>query len=396
MYLNCWSMKSFFVRLGLMLPVLALMPMAATAQDKAMDEMAGEASTIECLSLHYQTVSQAVAEATKNARAAPGFRGMFVGVIDAGHEQSFYYGKTINNQTVGAKSIFEIGSISKTFTATLLALLDSRHQIHVSDGSASTAPETKLADVLGQSTSCVLPAARQPITLAELADHHSGLPRKPPDVTHTVNDLWHDLCGSAAADTPRAQYLYSNYAFSVLGHVLAPIYGTTTWREANRKAILEPLKMNDTMPWESLTANQQQSLQGYTRSESFPVANPAGGLYSTPDDMMKFLAFNMADPPSACHLGDAACELRMLLPLLRLARAKGAHGNGSVGLAWQINPASKCSQTNVLWKDGAVTGFHSYIGYEPATKRGVIVLMNYNFQGDSPGKIGNTILTSMP
>ena len=149
----------------------------------------------------------------------------------------FYYGNTIKGTPVGAKSIFAIGSVTKTFTATMVALLDKRHKVHVSDGSSSSQAETKLSDVF---SACTLPQKRQSITLAELADHHSGLPKRPPDTVSTVQKLWNDLCRSAAGDFPKNEFHYSNYAFAVLGHVMVPIYGASSWSNANAEAITGP------------------------------------------------------------------------------------------------------------------------------------------------------------
>src|SRR5262249_25479827 len=99
--------------------------------------------------------------------------------------------------------IFQIGSVTKTFTATLLALLDKRHKVHVRDASSSNQAETKLSDVF---SACTLPPRRQSITLAELADHHSAVPKKPPDTVSTVQKLWNDLCGSAEHDFPKNEF----------------------------------------------------------------------------------------------------------------------------------------------------------------------------------------------
>jgi CubicO group peptidase (beta-lactamase class C family) len=111
----------------------------------------------------------------------------------------------------------------------------------------------------------------------------------------------------------------------------------------------------------------------------FPAGNPAGGLFSTLNDMNKFLSF---------ALGLSNSSLNSLRPAL-FTPLHPAGPNGKVALAWQINPLQGTTHP-VIWKNGAVKGFQSYIGFIPETGNGLVILMN--FHAAKMGSLSSMIL----
>jgi CubicO group peptidase (beta-lactamase class C family) len=185
-----------------------------------------------------------------------------------------YFGKTATGATAhapDAATAFRVASISKTFTATLLALYDRFGDEHVPACPGTDGPQhsTKLQALLDQAAphKYKLPAPRDQITLEDLATHTSGLPRRAGEtVCSTGGDFTATCaparcpagskgkgsCGVKASDcplsAPRRQYVYSNLGFALLGHGLAaavPNQGRT-WAEVVRGQILSPLLMTRT------------------------------------------------------------------------------------------------------------------------------------------------------
>jgi CubicO group peptidase (beta-lactamase class C family) len=123
-----------------------------------------------------------------------------------------------------------------------------------------------------------------------------------------------------------------------------------------------------------LTAPQQTQrlAQGYNKMGNptdspmpgWPGLGGGGQLYSTPDDMMKFLSFNM---------GLTETPLNSVLPDLQKSwRPITGKPRKFQGLGWQIVER----KTRTLWKNGGTPGFRSYIGFCKSKKSGVFVLSN--------------------
>jgi hypothetical protein len=101
------------------------------------------------------------------------------------------------------------------------------------------------------------------------------------------------------------------------------------------------------------------------------------------NDMVKYLAWNM---------GLTNSNLNNLLDTLHAVRDTTTHATSWQGLAWQMNSLGPQSPYKYIAKDGATTGYCSFICFVPETKTGVVVLAN-NFDKSTPfDKIGVEIL----
>ena len=274
---------------------------------------------------------------------------------------------------VDSTTEYEIGSLTKLFTADLLALF-------VRDGLM------KLDDPLQKylPASVHVPAFNgRAITLRDLATHTSGLPRKTGNVPQvrivngvpawgysTAAELFQFLNAYSLTRAPGSQWEYSNLAFALLG-IADEKAGNATYDSLVTNRLAEPLSLHDTRI--VLSAAQKARLaQGYsdTGDAAPPIAISgeslsAGALRSTIQDLAAYLVANI-DP--------GATKLDSVLSLTEQKQAKGSSANGAAGLGWNISaPGTPQEQ---LTKDGSTAGFSSYIAFAKASRTGFAVVCN--------------------
>jgi CubicO group peptidase (beta-lactamase class C family) len=310
---------------------------------------------------------KADALAAKYLASGSGGVGLVIGVIDGDRRMILSYGETVigNGQKPRTNTIFQIGSITKVFTATLLAIYAEKNVVNYSDPLEKYVP-----------TGTKVPSWKErkitKITLFDLATHYSGLPRTvtkkgPTSIGKAYNILENTTLLSRPGDT----WAYSNLGFGFLALAVADAASAPGWVSLVEKDIAKPLNLVDTTV--DLNGAQTQRLaQGYNNAGNaakstmppWPALGGAGQLYSTPDDMMKFLSFNM---------GLTQTPLNSLLPDLHKSwRPVTGQPGRSQGLGWNIIE----TKTRTVWKNGSTPGFRSYIGFSKAKKSGVFVLSN--------------------
>jgi len=297
--------------------------------------------------------------------------GIVVGLLDAtGRRHIIAVG-------VDSTGVFEIGSITKTFTATLLADMVDRGEVRLDDPVAKYLP----------------PSVRVPsrngrqITLLDLATQSSGLPRMPSNLTprdsmnpyadYSVQQMYAFLSSYELPRDVGAQYEYSNLGVGLLGHALALRAGMS-YEELVRRRILAPLGMRQTAI--TLTPSMRARLAPGHDDEGHVVPNwdlptlaGAGALRSTAADMLVYLAASLDS--TAKPLGHALQQTH-----------EGRHAtddpNLNIGLAWHIlsRPAG-----NLVWHNGGTGGYRTFTGFDAARRIGVVVLCNVNSSMDDIG-----------
>jgi CubicO group peptidase (beta-lactamase class C family) len=280
--------------------------------------------------------------------------GITIGVFKRGERRVFAYG------TARPDSIYQIASISKTFTGLLLA------QMAV-DGAVRL--DQPLRELLPAGT--VRPSDSREITLADLATHRSGLPPIPDNVNrnatpnpgagYKVSDLYAFLARRGVSRPANPPFIYSNAGFSVLGQALAAHAGET-YGDLVARQITAPLGMLDTAIVLSPEQNRRL-IQGYSvRHEPRPAWEigalaPAGGIYSTAGDLLPYLEAQLHGSSPAIRLSQ---QLRaQLIPGTR------------IGLAWVFDEA-----TGTYWHNGAISGYTSHALFNPKGEYAVVVLVN--------------------
>jgi D-alanyl-D-alanine-carboxypeptidase/D-alanyl-D-alanine-endopeptidase len=276
------------------------------------------------------------------------------------------YGDAGNGIAIDSDTVFEIGSITKTFTATLLANMVINGEVHLSDPVAELLPDN-----------VTIPSRNgHVITLDELATHTSGLPRQPTNFNSTVpgndyagysTDLLYQFLGNyELTRDPGSESEYSNIGVGLLGQALAA-EAVHTYDDALRTRVLDPLDMPDTSI--ALTSEMEEHIAvGHDDAGAiapyFEMAamSPAGGMRSNITDMLTYAAANLDSDSGPLH------------EAMALARSpRREFDNQQIGLNWLIGtPGSE----EIIWHGGATAGFSSFIGLNEANHTAVVILTN--------------------
>ena len=305
--------------------------------------------------------------------------GIAVGILDPdGRTRVFAYGASGTSRPIDETSVFEIGSITKTFTGTTLADMVGKGEVKLDDPVAKYLP----------STAHVPSRNGREITLVDLATQSSGLPRMPTNFApKDRSNPYADYTEQQAIDfvssytLPRdigAEYEYSNLGMGLLGIALAR-RENTSYENLVRQHVLDPLGMNDTRVVFTPSMRERLALghdeAGQVVSNwDIPGLAGAGALRSTVNDMLKYLKANV-DP--------AHTTLTSAIEMAHLKRHGTGNPNVNLGLAWHITTTPV--GTNITWHNGGTGGYRTFIGFDPARHAGVVVLSNSNTGVDDIG-----------
>jgi D-alanyl-D-alanine-carboxypeptidase/D-alanyl-D-alanine-endopeptidase len=268
------------------------------------------------------------------------------------------------------RTIFEIGSITKVFTATLLADLAQEGLLAHDDPVEPYLPD-----------GVTMPRRGRPITLADLATHTSGLPRLPkgllrvairessnPYASFDPNRFWAAVPLTRPRREPGKKLRYSNYGAGLLGNVLALRAGKS-YEELVEERICRPLGLVDTAI--AIPAEKRDRLaQPHNRRRravphwDLPSLPGAGALRSTVADLLVFLG---------AQLGEAPEPLATSIRTTHDPRAR--RGKLEIGLGWFRLPL-RGAPNRVLWHDGGTGGSFSVAGFVPELVLAAVVFTN--------------------
>ncbi len=307
--------------------------------------------------------------------------GIVIGYVHDGQTEV----KILGNETLNEQTIFEIGSLTKPLTGLLLANLVNKGEVRLED-----------------SINTLLPSESQKpefdaVTLQSLATHTSGLPRLPP----TMNWIWMlrnsadpyaafgetELYEALAKTTPKdigKQSAYSNYGFGLLGFLLVKSQHES-YEQLLKQTILEPLEMTSSyVQTEPSGVTVAPPLTNKGRiGDRWTFQEPmmgAGAVKSNIHDMLIFLNACVNESVLTQDL-DVATQPRFKLS-----------DTDEVGLAWVI---SKQNNQTAIWHNGETGGYASFLGFNPATKQGLVVLSNLTI-GDELTKRSVNFLLHQP
>ncbi len=310
------------------------------------------------------------------------FPGVAIGVVTPGATCTYTFGTAdqASGRRVTATTQFEISSLTKLFTATLLARAVAQGQMSLSSPIQDYLPSGVRAPVA--------PACpTTPITVADLATEHSGLLDEPADYAsarpdYSLKRLYADLGQMRLRHCPGTAFRSSVLGYGLLGDLIAhashaPMGATAlsqggTYGALLRTAITRPLGMTRTR-LEPLGADPYLATAYGTEDAALaPLTDDIGalagaeGLVSSIGNMERFAkaALGRGPAPQAAWL--AATEE----PL-----ASGAHSGYRTGLGWQIGTGS-WYPASFLVADGVSAGMSSYMVLVPSTHLGVVILSN--------------------
>ena len=309
--------------------------------------------------------------------------GISVAWVDADGPVFFSAGKfsADDARAITPDTQFEIGSVTKIFTALLLAESERLGKVSRSD------PAAKYLLPAGDPDQ----AALAKITLLSLTTHTSGLPRLPaniglnpdgnpnPYATYDQAMLIAALRQHGPIAAPGLTVAYSNFGVAVLGQALGAAWGTS-YAAALDTHVLAPLGMKHTtlaMPGEPETA---ELVAGYDRTgkratnRTFQAMAPAGALRSSARELAIFLQ---------AARGGAAGPLGAAFAATTTAQRPADGMGGEIGLGWFLGGESARS---LAWHNGATGGFRSFAGFVPGPDgAGVAVLSNQSASVDAVG-----------
>ncbi|MDI1266070.1 MAG: serine hydrolase [bacterium] len=295
--------------------------------------------------------------------------GLVAAYLDGDRHVVTAYGQSgfAGNRPLDGDTVFEIGSISKVFTAILFCDMVLKGELAADDPAAKYLPASvKMPEFEGA-----------PITLMDLATYTSGLPRMPsnfapkdwanPYIDYTAERLYEYLSGYKLRYKPGEHYEYANLGFGLLGHILE-LRGGRSFEELVVSRICVPLGMDDTRI--TLPESMQTRLARGHNTSLEPVANwdflvlaGAGAMRSTANDLAKFLriCINPAEGPIAAALKMTLSERR------RRANKR------DVSLGWFV---SNRFGDEIVWKSGGTGGYATLVAYSTKSKRNFILLSN--------------------
>lgn len=302
--------------------------------------------------------------------------GVVVGVLQNGQRRIFAYG------AVSKDSIFEIGSVTKSFTGLLLAQLVAQRRVALDEPVRALLPPGTVAKPSGPE-----------ITLDDLASQRSGLPRLPanldvsadpsnPYAAYGPAKLYAYLAQHGLALPQKASYLYSNLGYGLLGFVLARRAGET-YGQLVESEIAGPLHLSDTAV-HLATGQTARLAQGHDAANAavpawtFDALAGAGALRSTAGDLLTFLGAELhpASVGAGTQQGPAA-TLSGAIAMTQQLRAPGPPGM-KVGMGWLYQEKS-----GLYWHNGGTGGSTSFVAFQPAHDRAVVVLYNREDIGSS-------------
>jgi serine-type D-Ala-D-Ala carboxypeptidase/endopeptidase len=327
-----------------------------------------------------EEIKQIMVQVVDEQKRAPG---MAIGIIDGQGTNVYVHGVCERGKTnlIDGDSLFEIGSITKVFTTALLQDMVDRGEVKLEDPISKYLPASVKTPKQGKCE----------ITLLDLAMHTSGLPSMPDNIApkdgddpwadYTVEQMYECLGKTKLNHRIGAEVDYSNFGMGLLGHILALRAGTN-YEALVISRICEPLGMNSTRIF--LTTEMKARLATGHSAVGPPVKNWGslalqgdGALYSSANDMVKFLAANMGRGPEQLCASMAKTQVirKKVTSFLGVIALK-------IGLGWMhlIVPGS-----DLVWHNGGTGGYRSYIGFDAAKKCGVIVLANEENDVDDIG-----------
>jgi beta-lactamase class C len=334
--------------------------------------------------------------------------GMAVGVIDDGKPYVYNYGvaSTQTGKPVTRDTLFELGSISKTFTATLASYAQLDGKLSLSDGT-----ERYLPTLRGR------PFGK--VSLLNLGTHTpGGLPLQVPDDIHNDAQLLQYFYDWQPAHAPGTFRTYSNPGIGTLGLITAKSMGED-FTALMQQRVFPALGMKSTylhVP----AAKMANYAQGYTK-DGAPIRLTGGvisaeayGVKSTAADMLRFVQANMNLIPldsqfqraiTDTHTGyfqagvltqDLIWEQYPYPVELRTLQAGNSTEmvlNGTPST--EIKPPLPPQQNVWINKTGSTNGFGAYVAFVPQKRIGIVMLANRNFPNEARVSAAHQILTAL-
>ena len=315
-----------------------------------------------------------------------------IGFVDPNGTRIVSFGNmsTAHNIPVNENTLFNIGSITKTFTTLLLADMVKQGIVNLNDPIEKYLPASvKVPEFKGHK-----------ITLEDLATHTSGLPEWPSNVwlnnnvgninpNYSATQLYQALSNTKLTRAPGSYVQYSSFGIGLLGHILSLKAGVP-YEQLVKDRILNVLGMNDT----KITLSQNEI------NNRFPIGHmggkeiitptiptilaDSGAFRSTAPDMLKYVSAN---------LGLIQTKLDDAIQLEHLIRHPSIIANPMNyseyrGLGWRVLTNFG---TETITHTGAINGWNAFVGFIPK-QIGIVALCSCDSTDADMGSLGFVLL----
>ncbi len=333
--------------------------------------------------------------------------GMAVAVLWHGQTYLYSFGvaDVASKRPVTPDTIFEVGSLTKTFNGVLSAMALQRGEIQLNDPVSKYWPELR-----GK--------AWQGIQLVHLATYTAGgLPLQFPDEVHDDASMRAFYRNWQPKFAPGKQRVYANTSIGLFGH-LALQSSKLSYGEALQQQLLTPLKLDHTYTQVPQSAMAHYAF-GYdegnaVRSGRGMLSDEAGGMKSTVRDLARWVEVQL----NPSQVNDATLSKALTLAQQRYASA----GQMYQGLGWEmldypvtldnlkamtdpgfvggakaqlIQPAGPAKASSWVHKTGATGGFATYVAMIPSEQAGIVILANKRYPNALRVTLAHQVLTGL-
>jgi serine-type D-Ala-D-Ala carboxypeptidase/endopeptidase len=319
-------------------------------------------------------LSRDLEQALKSGALAPATSaGLTIGIVQHGERRVFAFG------SAKPDSIYEIGSITKTFTGLIFAQMVEQGSVKIDEPVRQLLPVGTVAKPQGME-----------VSLLDLTTQHSGLPRMPdnfkpsnsdnPYADYGAANLYQYLSEHGLEKVGAPNFLYSNLGVGLLGQALANRAGVP-YPKLLAQQVTVPLGMNDTVVTLS-AAQQRRFIEGHAADHRIAHAwdldalAGAGAIRSTASDMLTYLEAQLHPKKVRSNHPTKARTLPAALTLSHELRTEALPGM-QIGFGWLYVTA-----TGSYWHNGATGGYSSFTFFNPKGDYAGVVLMNTTISGN--------------
>jgi CubicO group peptidase (beta-lactamase class C family) len=302
--------------------------------------------------------------------------GLAVGVVERGHivfARGFGYRDVDKRLPVTPDTLFPLGSCSKAFTATAIALLADEGSISIDTSVRTYLPDFSLED----------PVASATLTARDILTHRSGLPRHDLfwyQAPFSRDELYHRLRFLEPGGPPHAQWRYNSLMFVVAGRIVEKVSGES-WESFVQARILQPLNMRRTLLSAEAMETDPDHAAAYAlrngRAQKIPMLKhlsaiaPAGAVQTSVNDLARWLTFHATRSPALLGEGMWRELHRPQAEMPAPAEPEVQHPYYALGWIHEIY-----RDHPLVVHNGAIDGFTMHLGFLPETGQGLILLMN--------------------
>ncbi|MGY3211981.1 serine hydrolase domain-containing protein [Mucilaginibacter sp. HD30] len=303
----------------------------------------------------------------------PGHIGLSVGIIKYGKPFSYHFGSTEKNKGIQPtdRTMYEIASVTKSFTGILLAHAILEKRISLNDEVRKFLPQM----------SSNLTFRGVPVRLRDLVTHTSGLPKFIPALekdrspgqmmarysNFSTAQFLDSLAKFRLTELPGKRFIYSNADAQLIGIILEKVYHQR-FAEILKQYITDPQRMADTKleitEWDKprLAVGYNHNGNPMPRLTWWKNVPAAGYIKSDIADMLNYLKLNLNEKDPAIALAHR--------PIVQVKE----EGADSIGLFWFIKKPA--SNQRIIYHAGGSFGTTSYCEIRPGEKSGIVLLAN--------------------